>query len=226
MDGRLPALLHLCDSLFPTGGYAHSDGLEAAAASGAVRDAAGVRAWVDTLVEYTLVRGEGPAAALAWEHFSESRWHELRNLDDEVHALRPSSTARDAARSVGTRLLRTWQKVHPDSAVETLLGPPFVGSGWTLPVAFAVACAAIGVDRRPMLNAFMYTRVAAAASAAMRLMPLGQLEAHAIVAAAADRLPAACDQVLHSRERPGAFAPLLDIAAMRQQYVTSRLFRS
>jgi len=32
-------LLHLCDSLFPLGAFAHSDGLETATVAGAVRDA-------------------------------------------------------------------------------------------------------------------------------------------------------------------------------------------
>jgi urease accessory protein len=226
VDGRLPALLHLCDSLFPTGGYAHSDGLEAAAASGEIGDASGVRTWVDTLVDNTLTRGDGPAASLAWEGFLESRWPALRELDDEVYALRPSSTAREASRGVGSRLLRTWQRLHPHPGLDTVLAPPYFEDGWTLPVAFAAACAAIDIDRRTMLESLMYTRVAAAASAAMRLLPLGQLEAHTLVAAATARIPSACDRVLRRREPPGAFAPLVEVAGMQQQYVGSRLFRS
>ncbi len=226
MDSRLTALLHLCDSLFPTGGYAHSDGLEAAVTSGEVEDGAAVRAWVDALVDDVLVHGDGPAARLAWEAFHDGCHQTLRQLDDDVYALRPSSTARDASRSVGLRLLTTWQRLHPHPRVEDMLSGTGVQPGWTLPIAFAVACAAIRVDQRAMLQAFMYSRIAASVSAAMRLMPLGQGEAHGIVAAAADRLPAACDRVLRRRERPGAFAPLVDIAAMRQQYVRSRLFRS
>ena len=33
-DDALLALLHLCDSLFPIGSFAYSDGLESAAAAG------------------------------------------------------------------------------------------------------------------------------------------------------------------------------------------------
>ena len=226
MDNRLTALLHLCDSLFPTGSYAHSDGLEAAVTFGAVQDAAGVRAWVDALVDDVFVHGDGPAARLAWSAFGDGCGRVLRVLDDEVYALRPSSTARDASRSVGLRLLTTWQRLHPHPVVGALLGATSAASGWTLPVAFGVACASIRVGERATLEAFLYSRVAATASAAMRLLPVGQIEAHRIVAAAADRIPGVCDRVLRRRERPGAFAPLIDIAAMRQQYVRSRLFRS
>jgi len=226
MDNRLTALLHLCDSLFPIGSYAHSDGLEAAATSGRVQDAAGLQAWVDTLIDEVFVHGDGPAARLAWSAFGDGCGVVLRILDNEVYALRPSSTARDASRSVGLRLLTTWQRLHPHPDLHALLGTPTAGRGWTLPVAFGVACASIRVGERAMLEAFLYSRVAATASAAMRLLPIGQIEAHRIVAAAVDRIPGVCDRVLLRCRRPGAFAPLVDIAAMRQQYVRSRLFRS
>ncbi len=174
-DARLLALLHLCDSLFPTGGYAHSDGLEAATAAGRVASAADVRIWVDAVLDETLAYAEGPAALLAWEAFCEQRWTDLRELDDDLFAQRPSSTAREGTRGVGTRLLKTWQRLYPHPAVEAMIAPPGQPGCWTLPVAFATACASIRIGKRATVEAFLYTRLAAAAASAMRLMPLGQL---------------------------------------------------
>lgn len=222
-QSSLSLLLHLSDSLFPIGGYAHSDGLEAATSSGAIAGADDVRAWIATLLDETLARGDAPAVVLAWDAFCDGRWSALRALDDEVHALRPSSTLRQGSRSLGTRLLKTWQRLHAHAGLETMLAGD---AGWTHPVAFAAACAAIGADSRSAAEAFLYTRLAAAASAAMRLMPLGQLEAHALVAEALERVPTLCDAVTRRRDLPSAFTPLADIASMRQQYVASRLFRS
>lgn len=225
-DMRLPALLHLCDSLFPTGGYAHSEGLEAATASGLVTTASDVRAWVDALLVGGLRTLDGPAVCLAWERFADGRADDLRRLDDVVHAQRPSSTGREAARAVGTRLLKTWHRLYPDAAVAALLAGNPDHRLWTLPVAFGAACASAGIGQRSAVEAFLYTRVASVASSAMRLMPLGQIEAHAIVAGATARLPAVADGILVRRCEPRAFTPLMDIVSMRQQYVTSRLFRS
>ena len=224
-DGRLTALLHLCDSLFPTGSYAHSDGLEAATASGLVATAAAVREWVASLLDETLAYTDGPAIALASEAFTERRWTDLRELDDELNAQRPSSTSRDASRSIGTRLLTTWCRLHPHADLEALVSSDR-RDGWTLPVAFSAASASMQIDARTTMEAFMFTRILSAASAAMRLMSLGQLEAHGIVADALARVPGVCDAVMLRRDRPSSFAPLADIASMRQQYVTSRLFRS
>ncbi len=221
----LASLLHLCDSLFPTGGYAHSDGLEAATDSGAIVRAADLRSWMATLLDETLGAVEGPAVVHTWHAAGAGRWGDLRGLDDELYALRPSSTAREAGRGVGTRLLKTWRHVYPagaDGATRLLADAP----GWTLPVAFAVAAASTGADVRTAVDAFLYTRLAATTSAAMRLMRLGQLEAHALLAESLARVPQVTDRLIAADGRPAAFTPLMDLATMQQQYVTTRLFRS
>jgi urease accessory protein len=231
-DPSLLALLHLCDSLFPIGGYAHSDGLEAAAASGEVADAATLREWMDTLLHQGLAYADAPAVLLAWEGVAERRWPALRTLDDEVYAQRPSSTVRTASRAMGTRLLRTWGRLHPHPSIDAMLladGDDRDGTGrgtWTLTVAFGAVCATAAIPQRAALEGFVYTRLVAAASAAMRLIALGQLEAHVIITESLATVPSVVDAVLARRERPSSFTPLLDIAAMSQQYVPSRLFRS
>jgi urease accessory protein UreF len=148
-------------------------------------------------------------------------------VDAEVHALRPSLSIRRASRAMGTRLLKTWQQIRPtdDLGLFMLRGPGSHSSGVTLPVAFGVVCAASGVPLRPALEGFFYTRLAASISGAMRLIPIGQHEAHALLAEMLDGIPAAVDTTLACGE-PCAFAPALDIAAMSHQYVYSRLFRS
>lgn len=225
-EASLPILLHVCDSLFPTGGYAHSEGLEAATAAGLVVTASDVQAWVDALLDGSLRTFDGPAVCLAWEHFTDGRAVELRRLDDDVHAQRPSRAGRDAARAVGSRLLKTWQRLYPDDAVVALLASDPAHRAWTLPVAFGIACASARVEQRSAVESFLYTRVASVASTAMRLMPLGQVDAHAIVARGTRRLAGIADRIVARRDAPRAFMPLMDIMSMQQQYVTSRLFRS
>src|SRR5215831_14690430 len=98
-------LLHLCDSLFPIGGFSHSDGLEAATASGDVRNANDLACWIEACLAEQLGKAEGPAVRRSWQLFAERRWDDIRALDCEIHALRAASTSREAGRSMGTRLL-------------------------------------------------------------------------------------------------------------------------
>src|SRR5256885_321635 len=76
------------------------------------------------------------------------------------------------------------------------------------------------------IEAYFSRRLAACVSAAMRLMPLGQIEAHQLLATLLHEVPACAARVAAAAEPPRAFSPHMDIATMRHQYVHSRLFRS
>jgi urease accessory protein len=225
MSGALVALLHLCDSLFPLGSFAHSDGLETATSSGRVARADDLEAWMSTSLGEGLRRLEGPALWRAWQcgvpHDAKTL-EILQQLDAELHAMRPSAAGREASRAMGGRLLKTWRQIRPQIELGLLAGAPPTA----LPIAFAVVSCASRVDARDALAGFMYTRLAATVSAAMRLMPIGQHDAHARLPGLLARVPEAVEAILRENEVPRSFAPAMDLAAMRQQYGESRLFRS
>ena len=223
-------LLHLCDSLFPIGGFAHSDGLEAAAARGAIEGRGGpafLQEWMDVVLDETIGRHDGPTVWRAWRAFRRCDWPVLTILDEEAIALRPSSSARQSTRALGLRLLTTWQALYPDSrSAHVLSMARHGGVAPALPVAFACASASADVDQRSAVEAFAYTRLASTVSAGMRLMPVGQTDAHVLLARLLERLPALVEAMIARDAPPESFAPAMDIAAMTQQYLPSRLFRS
>ena len=222
------ALLHLCDSLFPIGGFACSDGLETAAQRQEVADAESLRAWIEVCLEETFGRLEGPAVWRGWRACDEEDFDALVRLDEELTALRPAASARRSSRAMGLRLLTTWHALHPDPRLERIAGLAKSGAlGPVLPLAFAAACVCSGVARRASVEAFAYTRLAATVSAAMRLMPIGQTDAHLLLSRARERVPAVVDRVAVRDEGAlESFTPHMDMAAMTQQYLHSRLFRS
>jgi len=126
---------------------------------------------------------------------------------------------------MGTRLLKTWTAARGDPEVGAYLDRR-ASHGVTLPIGFAVACGSAGIESAAALEAFLYTRLAGSISAAMRLMQIGQSEAHRVLAELLEQVPGAAASILASSSRPAVFAPSLDIAAMSQQYQRSRLFRS
>jgi urease accessory protein len=223
-------LLHLCDSLFPVGGFAYSDGLEAATAAcrpETTRESVEhLSSWLGGVLDDTFGRLEGPAIWQAWRAIQEDDLNALVRLDEELTALRPSSSARRSSRAMGHRLLTTWQALHEGSRVERLACLSRDGIGPVLPLAFAAACVSCGVSRRGSVEAFAYTRLAATVSAAMRLMPVGQTDAHRLLSRTLERVPAVVDGFAARGGAPESFAPMMDIAAMTQQYLHSRLFRS
>src|SRR5260370_11608756 len=89
---EIAPLLHLCDSLFPIGAFAHSEGLEGATADGAVTTAGDLRQWLDVCLDEGIARCEGPAMVIARRAFEDERWDVLAPLGDVLGAMRPSET--------------------------------------------------------------------------------------------------------------------------------------
>jgi urease accessory protein len=226
MSRPLLALLHLCDSLFPIGGFGYSDGLEAATAAGLVETPADLQAWLDVCLDEGVGRMDGPAALRAWSEFGRQDWQALCDLDEEITAMRAASATRRSNRAMGLRLVTTWGVLYPDRRLEHLLDlARRKRLGPALPIAFGCVCASAGVSMRDTGAAFAYTRLASITSAALRLMQIGQTNAHSRLAKTLKRVPVVVE-AMTTRARPESFAPAMDVSAMAQQYLHSRLFRS
>jgi len=226
MSRPLLALLHLCDSLFPIGGFGYSDGLEAATAAGLVHTPDDLQEWLDVCLDEVVGRADGPAALRAWSAFDRRDWEALADVDEEITAMRPSAATRRSSRAMGQRLVTTWRALYPDRRMEHLLDlARRQRLGPALPIAFGCACASAGVPMRDAGAAFAYTRLASTTSAALRLMRIGQTDAHARLARTLDRVPVVVD-AMTAGARPRSFAPAMDLSAMAQQNLHSRLFRS
>jgi urease accessory protein len=220
-------LLHLCDSLFPIGSFGYSDGLESAVASGEIDDIVGLERWLEICGLDVFRRSDGPAVAMTWTAIEHSDWDLIVIVDEEITALRSSSDARRAMTAMGRRLLMTWRDLYPDERLDRLCRAiETKRSGPALPVVFGAVTSCSGIALDDSLASYAYTRVAAIVSAAMRLVPIGQTDAHRLLGRCLGRVPTIIDEIVATRGWPESFTPALDIAQMTHQYVHSRLFRS
>ncbi|GAA2347647.1 urease accessory protein UreF [Dactylosporangium salmoneum] len=213
-------LLLLADGRFPSGGHAHSSGLEAAVARGRVRDLGGLRAFLrGRLRTGGLVAAAFAAAACA-------RPEAIEELDEELDARTPSPALRLAARRQGRSLCRAAQVVWPGEHVTRA-----ARARVCQPIALGVAAGAAGLtpDEAALLAA--YHAISGPASAAVRLLGLDPYHVHALLAELGDE----CDEVAreaatHARgpaaDLPAASAPLLDVSAEDHAAWEVRLFAS
>src|SRR5262249_2258890 len=161
-----------------------------------------------------------------WSVFDRQDWQALCELDDEIMAMRASSAIRRSSHAMGFRLVTTWSALYPDPRLERLLDLARAQRfGPALPIAFGCACPSAGVRIHDAGVAFAYTRLASTTSAALRLMRIGQTDAHAQLAKVLRRVPIVVE-AMTTHARPESFTPAMDISAMTQQYLHSRLFRS
>jgi urease accessory protein len=212
----LATLLVLADGRLPSGGHAHSGGLEAAVSAGRIRDISDVDGFLRGRLWTTgLVAAAFAAAACA----RPPRWPEL---DEGLDARTPSPALRKASRAQGRALLRAGR------AMWTL--PP-IGRDPHQPVALGVLAAAAGLGPTEAAVAAAHGTVTGPASAAVRLLGLDPYAVHALIA----RLAPECDRIAAGAATriddpadalPAAGAPLLDIGAELHATWEVRLFAS
>jgi urease accessory protein len=213
----LAALLVLADGRFPAGGHAHSGGLEAAAAAGAVHDLATLgtflrgRLRTAGLVTAALAAASAvPGADLGW-------------LDTETDARTASGALRAASRRQGRQLARAARAAWPGPAWATLASAPHH------PVALGAAASAAGLQPSAAALVASSSSVSGPATAAVRLLGLDPLAVTGLLADLAgdvDRVAAAATRAAATGDLPCSSAPLLDIGAEVHATWEVRLFAS
>jgi urease accessory protein len=215
--------LLLADGRFPTGGHAHSGGLEAAFARGLEIDE------VPEFIEGRL-RSAGSADAhlvvAARRAATAGDLAALGLLGQEAEARCTSPPLRLVARQLGSQLLRSARGVFPEAPL--LHGYPAPGEPAPRPVAFGAVAGVAGLDDLDAARTYLYDDAVTVATAAVRLRPLDPVTAFRWVGSAGaliDELAAeaaACDAA--PRELPTGFAPLLELGSLAHDRAERKLF--
>lgn len=209
------ARLRLAQNLspaFPVGGFAWSQGLEYAMDQGIVTRAT-LPAWLADWLDHGAGWTDAVLVALA-----------LRDAgpepDDLARAACPSSQRLTETVEQGTAFAANIAALTGDDAAPAALPA-------ALPIAFGRACADMPLPAPEIIAAFLQAQAAALISAAVRFLPLGPMQGQAMltglqpaILACAERAATATRDDLHSAAW-GA-----DIAAMRHETMTTRIFRS
>lgn len=224
----LLSLLQFADGLFPAGAYAHSLGLEKYVDDGRVRDARGAQEFLHS----HLRGGAGKIDAVAVVHsLRAARERDLAlclELDQILEATKFAAELRESSRQFGRQTLRI---------LTALIDDPLTRSFFELSeqrrtpahhaIVYGIAGAVQGWQPAEAARAFLYSSASAVTAAALRLIPLGQLQGQMILHSALSLINTLSDEALEKDICDmEAFAPGLEIAAMRHAYLEARLFRS
>ncbi len=229
----LPALLQTSDSLFPTGAYAHSGGLETLVELGVVRDAPSLSAFLRGHVVPALERFELPSLRFAQALATSGDLDGLVGLDREYGAAKLPRETREGSAQIGTQRLRALLKILPRDENMGGTATRFQAliergeAAGHAAIVCGVQAACLGVPADAAGAAYFYGSVAGVCSAALKLIRIGQAGCQA---ALADALTLAEQTVRASRavarEDAGWCDPVWEIAAARHERAFARLFIS
>src|ERR1700733_10966505 len=179
---RFLSLLQFTDGLFPAGAYAHSFGLECCVQSGAVRDAAGVEAFLRAYLQGCAGPTDAVAVVCARRAAASGNLPACLALDETLDAMKSPAELRDASRQMGRQTLRvaTHLPCHLllDEFGKSVAAEKTPGHH---PVVFGMIGGILDWNVLEMTSAYLYSTSAALVGAALRLLPLGQLAGQHIV---------------------------------------------
>lgn len=211
----------LIDSAFPSGGFAHSGGLEACVQHGYVT-AGSLRAFARHSV------AQAGSTSLPLVTAAHRRGEDLAALDDLAHAFLSNAVANRASRAQGRALLSSTARSfgHPAiAAIERTVRESALECHYA-PI-FGAVFSALDMSLRDTQRAFVFIALRGVASAAVRLGIIGAYEAQTLQASLAADIDTAVDEYGHLEPSGIAqTAPLIDLLQATHDRLYSRLFQS
>jgi urease accessory protein len=209
-------LINLLSPAFPTGGFAFSHGLESEVHEGRVTNRAALEAWLaDLLISGSLWND---AVLCAEAHRRAAAGGDLDELAELGLALAGGKERLAETLEQGmafARAARAWEPA------------PNLPERVPYPVAVGAAAAAHGITLADALAAWLNAVASALVQAGVRLIPIGQSEAVATLAALEPAILAAARRAeTSSLDELGSSSIRAEIAALRHEVQYSRLFRS
>lgn len=221
----LMRLLEFTDSAFPVGTFSFSNGLETAAETGLVHDAA-------TLEEYThdIARQaaftDGVAALHAFRSYRLGDYDGILDADRQAILCKMNAEARLMTRRMGKKLAELSEHIFRDETVGRWLGD--IDSGrtpGTYPAAQGIVFAACGLSEKGLFCSHQYGVVNMVVSAALRCVRVSHYDTQRILFRAAEKM----DELYACVSDMGfddmyTFVPQADILASLHEKGTKRMF--
>jgi urease accessory protein len=213
----------LADSAFPTGGFAHSGGLEALWQHRLIRSSTDLVGFVQSALRQ-LGRGSLPfanaAIAIPIEQFAE--------IDRLCDAFTSNHVANRASRLQGQAFLSSAERIFGSPKLKALrLTLRDQELPCHFPPLFGAVCAALNIDQDLMIRLFFFIHLRAWIASAVRLSIVGPLEGQTLqhkLASCAGEIASDCANL--RLEDVAQTTPILDLFQATQDRLYSRLFQS
>ena len=233
LDGqRLLAALQLADSFFPSGMYAHSQGLESMVAHGWVTEADGVEHYLRNLLVGSILPCDGVALLGAHAAAHAQDLATLTEIDRHLNAMKLPGELRQASGHAGRRILDESASLLEGQAGSSICAEfrqlaaaqrtPGTGA-----VALGVVANAAEINAETALLMFCHSFAVGILGAAQRLMPLTHSQAQQILKSLHEPTAGMAAEIAtrHWHDMT-SFTPLADIASMRHETDEMRMFAS
>jgi urease accessory protein len=212
----------LIDSAFPSGGFAHSCGLEAAYQNGIVTDGDRLREFLDAQLR-SVTYSTAPFVMAAFQ--DSCRW---LLVDRECDLFLSNHVANRASRALGGALLAAAERIFHNEQVANLRGEArSTHAACHFAMILGATLAALGVAELRAAEILLFLTIRGAISSAVRLGIVGPMEGQSIqhlLGPSIDRWARLC--LTLSIDDAALTSPALDLFHATHDRLYSRLFQS
>ena len=215
------------DSFFPSGGFAFSSGLEAAVQHGAVTSEGELSRYLEAQLRFGLGTREAVGVARAHAAAAAGIVAPAVESDWELDSLKIGQSTREASRQMGRRVLRIALAdgrspavlVEYAAALDSSTTPGHVS------IVLGLVLGVMGWSRDQAVAAVLYQAVVGMVSAALKLLPVGQVGGQRVIEQCLPCIDTMSRSVIDNQTMTG-WTPLHDLFAMQHGSLEHRLFRS
>ena len=195
-------------SAFPVGAFSYSGGLETAIARGDVYDRGSLAGWL----RQTLLHGS---------IFMDAVFLRAAMEGEDVNDLCIVLCAGAERYQETTELGAAFGRVMGETQVIKL------PAGLAYPVAVGIAARALALPREATVAAFLQGACMNQISAAVRAVPIGQMDGQACLVSLMPAIARAAATVMETEaETAGSFAPAADLCALEHETTEQRIYRT
>jgi len=221
----LLAALHLASPALPVGGFAYSQGLEQAVEDKWVTQVGQAHDWIRDVLILNLARQELPLWLLVYQACKSEvlDWQVVNDLNAQLMALRETAELRLESIQMGHSMAKLF-KQWPNGEHLTNAAAP---AQWVYPAAHAALSAVCSIDEDMALAAYLWSWVENQVLAAVKTIPLGQIDGQRLLHELKPFIGQAIDIARDIKtEDIGSAAIGLAVTSSRHETQYSRLFRS
>ncbi|MDV2686144.1 urease accessory protein UreF [Alkalihalophilus lindianensis] len=228
MIDKIFPLLQLSDSNFPSGAFSHSFGLETYIQEGVITDKETFSKALTVYIRKQLAFTDGLANRLAFEALTLEEWDEFHNLDHLLFASSLAEETRLGNQRIGERMAKLCYELYPSSLLkrylESIKAKKAHGHS---AMVYALVAYHLEIDKRIMIETYLFATVSSLVQNAVRGIPLGQTDGQRLLVELQPLLKEIVELIFHlTKEELGAISPGLEVAQMRHERLHVRLFMS
>jgi urease accessory protein len=178
--------------------------------------------WIRDALLLNLARQELPWWLHCFEAASQQQWNALFDGNQQLSALRETAELRLESLQMGysmAKLFTQWPSAQTLAALKDVT--------WSYPAAHAALAACTGIEKEMALAAYLWSWVENQVLAAIKTVPLGQIEGQQLLHRLKEDIAAACVVAQSTSIAEAGSAPFgLALSSARHETQYSRLFRS